>query len=179
MHRGHLAHHGNGRRHRVWRGTPVITNTPLSIGSGKTVRVDVDDLKVKIDDPAVFRAQDGAASTVINGNGLLFSFTSFGVLGKVVAGTSDQQGAGRACWLDTAGAVTCQAQPRPPIDPNPPLVPAFTQGKAIYLSGASDGDPLCAVFNDGSLWCKGTTPMGTFAAETQVAPPGSLPRTCN
>ena len=65
------------------------------------------------------------------------------------------------------------------VIPNPPLVPAFTQGKAIYLSGEIDRDPLCAVFNDGSLWCRGTTPTGTFAAETQIAPPGSLPRTCN
>ena len=84
---------------------------------------------------------------------------------------------GGACWLDTAGGVTCQDQPVSG-NPNPPPVPAFTQGKAIYLSGTITGDPLCAVFNDGSLWCKDTTPMGTFAAETQVAPPGSLPHVC-
>jgi hypothetical protein len=37
---------------------------------------------------------------------------------------------------------------------------------------------MCAAFNDGSLWCLGQTPMGDFAAETQVAPRGSLPMRC-
>jgi ribosomal protein L27 len=154
-------------------GTRVTTGTPVLVGSGSTVWVDRGS-GVKIDDPAVFRAQDGFTTSVVTTLGLDTGGVTYGTPGKVVAGNATDS---RACWLESDGAVACRAQPNN-VNPNPPLVPAFTQGKAIFVSRGFLGDPLCAVFNDGSLWCRGTTPMGSFAAETQVAPPGSLPRTC-
>ena len=160
-------------RFRKPDGTEVTTGTPEPVGTGKTFWVDVDEAQVRIDDPAVFRAQDGFTSNVVTASGLETDTATYGTPGKVVAGN----GVSSACWLESDGAVACQREPDN-LDPTPPLVPAFTQGKAIFLSGGFGIDPLCAVFNDGALWCRGTTPMGSFAAETQLAPPGSLPRTC-
>jgi hypothetical protein len=135
-----------------------------------------------VDDVTTFRVSNSRSSCRVTARGLECNGPGpggvpFGSAGQVVDGfrfgppgpIGDLK-----CWLDTAGRVYCSTGPR------------FTQGTVLALAADFDATALCAVMNDGSLWCLGPNDEGKLGAgavteltvETQVQPPGSVRMGC-
>jgi alpha-tubulin suppressor-like RCC1 family protein len=63
----------------------------------------------------------------------------------------------------------------------------FTTGTVLAIAGNYYTDSLCAVYNDGSIWCVGSNDQGklgtgtmtTLQVETMVQPPGSVDTSCH
>jgi hypothetical protein len=148
-------------------------------------------------DPGVFRAQSGRAECQVTPGGLKCSGIQpsgmlLGSPGEVVDGGIAKifQPAGgdidRACWLSAAGEVHCYSFSL--FDPSKPPVTEqrFTSGTVLALAGNYYTNTLCAVYNDGSVWCFGDNKQGKLGngntsplpTETPVLPPGSIDVSC-
>ncbi len=124
-------------------------------------------------DTTVLRAGESRTSCQVKANGLVCSGTAFGPTnGTVVMGSSTSSG---TCWLTTDGTVSCNTGPK------------FAAGKVLYLATDLYSDSICAIYNDGAVWCVGPNNMGklgtgnnlTLTTETMVAPAGSAHVACN
>lgn len=174
----------------IWCAGYNHTATPTMIAdAGGHHSVYIDDTgTMQLDSTTVFRASDGYVCQVeadgLHCNAPMTQLVS-GAAGDVVDGTAVSAPGGPAmgdypaCSLDSKGAVHCSVsgitaqlfQSAPPI---------------LAIAGTFYGDSLCAVGNDGSLWCKGTNAHGelgtgnmtALTAETQVQPPGSIDVSC-
>ncbi|CAN5923567.1 hypothetical protein BH11MYX3_BH11MYX3_42530 [soil metagenome] len=128
---------------------------------------------VRPSDTTVLRAGESRTSCQVKANGLVCSGTAFGPTnGSVVMGSTTNSG---TCWLTTDGTVSCSTGPK------------FATGKVLYLATDFYSDSMCAIYNDGSVWCVGPNNMGklgtgnnlTLTTETMVAPAGSAHVACN
>lgn len=127
-----------------------------------------------VDDTSVFRVSNGRSTCHVTAQGLECTGVAFamGTPGAVVDGfrfgPPSPMGDER-CWLEL-GNVYCTSGER------------FRNGNVLAIAADFDTTTLCAVFDDGSLWCRGSsdegkTGMGSNAAllvETMVQPPGSV-----
>ena len=142
---------------------------------------------LNVDDPTAWRAQQGRTECTIGAAGLECPFglvlTGELVDGGFVGGLMEEP----HCALDADATVTCTGA-------FPTTV--FEEGRVLAISyhayeeagPAMKGPPpgVCAVYDDGSLWCIGanaTGRMGTgdyehLFVETQVQPPGSVRVAC-
>jgi hypothetical protein len=133
--------------------------------------------EARTDDTTVFRVANGRSECQVRATGLECTggMRSFGTPGEVVDGfrfgpPGMMPGDDLHCWLDTRGKVSCTTGAR------------FTQGTVLALAADYDTTSLCAVFNDGSLWCVGSNEEGKLGTglldplivETRVQPPGSV-----
>jgi Regulator of chromosome condensation (RCC1) repeat len=142
--------------------------------------------EIKRDDPQVFRASNGRTECQVKADGLRCSAlpNPLGQPERVVDGTifggfgGPAGGGARACWLEDSGKVYCSTSSL--------KAPIFTGGLVLALAGLYYADTLCAVYNDGSVWCMGkndhgqlgTGDMNSLLSEKQVAPPGSVDVSC-
>jgi hypothetical protein len=148
-----------------------------------------------LDDPLVWRAQNGRASSWVDASGLYvyeppgFSGTYLGDPGLVVDGTAGMSAMSeRACWLTANGEVSCATLDPFIPDPTPtPIISQHFQAKPVLmLAGSFYSDSLCVVHADGSIACMGSNQQGQLgtgdqayvAVETEVQPPGSVDTTC-
>jgi len=174
---------------QVWCAGYGHTPTPATDGATGHYFMFVDSFgMLNVDGTTVFRAADGTVCDV-EADGLhcsapMASMLS-GTAGAVVDGAAIQPPGGPAmgdppvCWLESSGEVRCGVSG---ISQQ-----MFTAaGPILALAGSFYSDTLCAVANDGSLWCKGTNMHGELGTgsttavttETQILPPGTFDLTC-
>ncbi len=160
-------------------GSPNFGNPPVMVGPPNQSSLWVDTSgSARLSDTAVLRPGESRTACQVRANGLICNGDPFGPTnGTVVSGSA--MGAGgpgnTMCWLDSAGTVGCSNGPR------------FEPGKVLYLASTFYSDALCAIYNDGSIWCIGSNPDGklgtgntaSLATETMVAPPGSARVRCD
>ncbi len=159
-------------------GNPNYGNPPIAVGQPGQRRVWVDTSgAARLSDAAVLRAGESRTECTVRANGLVCGGTSFGPMnGTVVNGSRSSSAQGDfTCWLDSAGTVGCTTGPR------------FEAGKVLHLAASYYTDSLCAIYNDGSIWCVGSNSNGKLgtgdtaplATETMVAPPGTAHVRCD
>jgi hypothetical protein len=160
-------------------GNPNFGNPPVNVGAPAQTSVWVDGSgSAHLSDPNVLRPAESRTECQISA-GLVCSMGGpFGPTnGTLVMGTSlgaNPQNPG-ACWLTSDGTVTCSFGPR------------FAPNKVLFLAADFYSDSLCAIYNDGSVWCLGSNGKGklgtgntnTLTTETMVAPPGSARVACD
>jgi hypothetical protein len=160
------------------RGNPDYGNPPIPVGGAGSTSLWVDTFGIaRLNDTTVLRPAEGRTDCQVRANGLVCAGTSFGPTnGTVVSGAELFGGMMNVtCWLDSAGTVGCTNGPR------------FAPGKVLFLATNSYSDSLCAIYNDGSIWCIGSNSNGKFgtgntaalATETMVAPPGTARVRCD
>ena len=158
--------------------TPAYGNPPISVGaSGQTgLWVDLTGA-AKLSDPVVVRPSEGRADCQVTPTGLKCGTMSYGPQnGSVVSGTAiGAMGTiPVACWLLDNGSVNCSDGPR------------FAANKVLLLAASHTTDSMCAIYNDGAVWCLGSNTNGklgtgnatALAVATMVAPPGSARARC-
>jgi hypothetical protein len=131
-----------------------------------------------IDDPSVFRAANARTECTVQSAGLSCGRDLFGSPGAVVDGTSGSRGS--TCWLSSSGTVQCRLR-------RGDVRERFHSGRVLLLAANYYTDSLCAIYNDGSVWCVGDNwqgKLGTGTAdsllvETMVQPPGSALINCS
>ncbi len=174
---------------QVWCAGYNHTPAPTKVSDGGHRSMFLDSSgTLKIDDPAVFRASDGYLCQVkADGLHCLAPMVQMlsGTAGEVVDGTVIQAPGGLAmgnppaCALDTNGVVRCAVSGL--------SAQVFANaGPILALSGSFYGENLCAVANDGSLWCKGANMHGELGIgttspltiETRVLPAGTFDLAC-
>ena len=159
-------------------GTPTYGNPPIAVGAPGQTRVWVDSGgAAHLSDPMVLRPGESRTDCTVRTEGLVCGGTAFGPTNNtVVSGTrSSGNPADFTCWLDASGTVGCTDRPR------------FAPNKVLYLAASSYTDSLCAIYNDGSIWCVGTNTSGklgtgntaALATETMVHPPGTARVRCD
>jgi hypothetical protein len=160
--------------------------TPVAKGTHQNFYVDTFGT-LNTDSTTVLRVPNSRAECQVKTTGYQCGNLSYGQAGKVVDGTV--QGAsptnGTSCFLDTAGTVTCNPW-SPGPQPTPTNMPAFTAMPVLAIAGNFYSDDLCAVYNDGSIACKGSNKHGELGtgntqavnSETIVAPAGTIDVTC-
>lgn len=153
-----------------------------------------------IDDPGVWRAGESRTVCVVAGS-LNCGSNAFGS-GSVVSGGTisffpeedfpsspgwacppGMYGYGPACWLEASGSVACRRCNSAGIMEDRSY---FAPGKILALGLNYYGNNLCAVYQDGSLWCAGKNDQGMLGvghtnpvpSPTMVQPPGSVYTTC-
>jgi hypothetical protein len=156
-------------------------NPPISVGASGQTGLWVDTTgTAKLSDATVVRPSEGRADCQITTAGMRCGATSYGPLnGSVVSGTAINTLAmppvpALACWLLDNGSVACSDGPR------------FAAGKVLLLAASHTTDSMCAIYNDGSVWCQGSNANGKLGtgnaspltAATMVAPPGSARARC-
>lgn len=98
--------------------------------------------------------------------------------GNVVDAVLTQGVGGENCWLTDAGNVFCRDTQG--------IHQRFAGGTVLAIAGNFHGrGDLCAVYSDGSIWCKGENAFGQLGTgntlpiqETQVQPLGSARINC-
>lgn len=159
-------------------GTPNYGNPPVAVGAPGQTSVWVDTGgAARLSDTTVLRPGESRTECTVRANGLVCGGTAFGPTNGTVVngGRSSGNPADFTCWLDSAGTVGCTNGPR------------FAPGKVMHLASSFYTDSLCAIYNDGSIWCIGTNTNGklgtgntaTLATETMVAPPGTARVQCD
>jgi hypothetical protein len=159
-------------------GNPNYGNPPISIGQPGQTGLWVDTGgAARLSDPAVLRPSESRTECTVHADGLICGGTPHGPgNGTVVSGgRSSGSGGDFTCWLDSAASVGCTTGPR------------FEAGKVLYLASSYYSDSLCAIYNDGSIWCVGSNLNGKLgigntadlASETMVAPPGTARVRCD
>jgi hypothetical protein len=172
--------------------------TPTIQGGSSTSRFWVTTFGIPvIDDPGVFRAAEGRTECTVGTAGLVCDAgaTTLGDAGEVVMGGPVSElpdlvpGTPRgfcggalsvpACWLDTSGRVRCA---RCTAADQVEIRPYFSDGRVLSLGLNYYDSNLCAVYDDGSLWCLGanrsgmlgTGDMAPRTTPVRVQPPGSV-----
>jgi hypothetical protein len=161
-------------------GNPNFGNPPVNVGAAGQTSFWVDTSgTAHLSDTTVLRPGESRTDCQVKANGLAcITAGTFGPTnGTVVMGTSvdTNPSAKAACWLTEDATVTCSYGPR------------FAAGKVLYLAADYYSDSLCAIYNDGSVWCIGSNTDGklgtgnnaALTAETMVAPPGSAHVACD
>lgn len=153
----------------------MFGNTPVLQPRSMLQRLYVTEFGTSVvDDASVFRVSNGRSTCHVTAQGLECTGVAFpmGTPGAVVDGfrfgPPSPMGDER-CWLEL-GNVYCTSGER------------FRNGNVLAIAADFDTTTLCAVFDDGSLWCRGSseegkTGMGSNApllVETMVQPPGSV-----
>jgi hypothetical protein len=163
---------------QVFCGGLSYSNPPVDVGPPGQTSVWVEPSgTAQLSDSTVLRAAESYTSCQVRAHGLQCDGEMFGPTdGTVVMGA---RAGGRrlyeTCWLTERASVTCTYGPR------------FAAGKVLYLALDYNTDSLCAIYNDGSVWCIGSNPHGKLGTgsdaalevETMVAPPGSARVGCD
>lgn len=159
-----------------------LTPGLVDVGMGQTFWIDTFGTP-HADDPTVFRAGNGRSTVRIESGGLWWKDSLRGAPGGVVDGnevaSQPRFTEPSACWLESSGRIFCETAPRMG---SPVRAQRFAQGTALALAANPYTDSICAVFDDGSLWCMGSNMQGklgtgnadTLKVETMVQPPGSV-----
>ncbi len=164
--------------------SPVVqdgghAHSSFAIDSANTLRLDPTD---------VWRAQSGNAHCSVQATGLV---CDSGVVagtsaGHVVMGGVHVRGtAYRTCWLHDDGLAFCAEAPAL-ADPPTGAVAAFTVRPVLFLVLNFHIEGECAVYDDGSMACRGQNLEGMLGTgtttpvpnEVTVAPPGSFDIRC-
>jgi hypothetical protein len=161
-------------------GTAPLTNPPANIGPPGQTSVWVDTFGMaRLSDTAVLRPAEGRTECQVKANGLVCAgLGTVGPTNGTIVMGSQVGGGGMsndACYLTSDGTVTCTFGPR------------FEVGKVLFLAESFYTDSLCAIYNDGAVWCIGSNSNGklgtgnnaTLTVETMVAPPGSAHVACD
>ena len=130
----------------------------------------------KASDAAVVRPAESRTDCQITTAGMKCGAMTYGPTnGTIVSGTLTGSAAAPVpCWLTDNGNVTCSTGPR------------FAAGKVVLLAASYNTDSMCAIYNDGSVWCIGSNSNGklgtgtttALAVATLVAAPGSARVRC-
>lgn len=101
--------------------------------------------------------------------------------GKVVDAVRTSGGEpGESCWLTDEGNVYCRDSAG--------VQSRFASGKVLAIAGTMyGGRDICAVYSDGSIWCRGANSQGQLGTgntqplntETEVQPAGSARISCD
>ena len=162
-------------------GNPDFGHPAIAVGAPGQSSLWVDGGGVAhLSDTSVLRPAESRTECQLKSNGLVCGGSPFGPTnGSIVAGAQIQglggPGGTTVCWLDTAGTVTCTNGPR------------FEPNSVLFLAADFYTDSLCAIYNDGSVWCIGSNSNGklgtgntaALAIETMVAPAGSARVQCD
>jgi hypothetical protein len=160
-------------------GSPNFGNPPVMVGPPNQTSLWVDTSgSARLSDTSVLRPGESRTECQVRATGLICGAAPFGPTDGTVVSGSSSSGAGPAgstCWLDSAGSVGCTNGPR------------FAAGKVLFLAMSYYSESLCAIYNDGSIWCIGSNDDGklgtgntaTLATETMVAPPGAARVRCD
>jgi hypothetical protein len=161
-------------------GANPFGNPPVNVGAPGQTSLWVDTFGMAhLSDTAVLRPAESRTDCQVKANGLICAGSTFGPTnGTIVMGTQVQGGGpgqDTVCWLTDGGTVDCTVGPR------------FAAGKVVYLAADSYTDSLCAIYNDGAVWCIGSNTNGklgtgnnaALTTETMVAPPGSARVSCD
>lgn len=154
-----------------------------------------------VDDPGVFRVANGRSESQVTVAGAYYEFppmpltlASPGDVVDVVGNAlytppAIPQPSQLYCWLDAAGAAWCGTSDgmMSPMPPPPVVTQVFTARKVLVLAGSFYSTSLCAVYDDGSIACRGDNTMGQLgvatptylATETVVQPPGTIDLSCD
>jgi hypothetical protein len=160
------------------RGDPDFGNPPIAVGEPGQRSLWVDGFGIaQLSDISVLRPAESRTECQVRAHGLDCWGTSFGPTnGTVVSGGQMWTGISPVtCWLDSTGTVGCSIGPR------------FAPGKVLFLAANFYSDSMCAIYNDGSIWCIGSNDNGKLGTgneaplltETMVAPPGSARTRCD
>ena len=159
-------------------GSPTFGNPPVAVGAAGQSSLWVNASgAARLSDTAVLRPGESRTECQVRSTGLVCGASAFGPTnGSLVMGTrvSGVGPAGNTCWLDNAGTVNCTVGPR------------FAAGRVMFLAASFYSDSLCAIYNDGSIWCIGSNANGklgtgntvTLSTETMVAGPGTARVRC-
>jgi hypothetical protein len=141
-----------------------------------------------LDPTDVWRVQSGYPDCTVQATGLVCNGNPIpgATPGHVVTGGVRRRGMGyRYCWLHDDGQAFCGDSPSV-YDPPASTVAAFGARPVLFLALNQYVEGECAVYDDGSLACRGGNADGMFgagttaiiASETVVAPPGSFDLRC-
>jgi hypothetical protein len=130
----------------------------------------------KLSDATVVRPGESRTDCQITTAGMKCGAMTYGPTnGTIVSGAlTGGATAPVPCWLTDNGNVTCSTGPR------------FAAGKVLLLAASYNTDSMCAIYNDGSVWCVGSNSNGklgtgttlALAVPTLVAAPGSARVRC-
>lgn len=165
---------------QVYCGGGQYGNPPVSVGTAGQTGLWVNVAGVaQLSDAMVTRPGEGRTDCQVTLDGLRCGPQIYGPNnGAVVSGTSVAVPPGQpaaACWLTSEGSVACSGSG-----------PRFARGKVVLLAASSVTDSMCAIYNDGAVWCRGSNSSGKLGTgtttsldvDTMVAPPGSARVRC-
>lgn len=168
-------------------------STPVPVGVSFQQRFWVSAFgSVMIDDPNTFRSGEGTYGCTVTAQGFSCPFAGGppqGTPGAVVTGGQIQDYvpvpncpfmSQRQCWLESSGTASCLTCDVPTGQLLPK--PVFATGRVLFLASHYASDSMCAVYDDGSLWCFGRNNLGMLGTGDEmprttpvmVQPPGSV-----
>jgi alpha-tubulin suppressor-like RCC1 family protein len=134
---------------------------------------------VLTDDGGVWRVSQARAECQLRATGLACGGADYGPPGEIVDGGTVQGPMfdEAICWLTMAGDVQCSGAGQ---------IEYFEEGRVLAIGLNYYTDSLCAVYDDGSLWCIGSNDSGKLGTgdyadvivETEVQPAGSVRIEC-
>lgn len=155
--------------------------TPVVVGVGTKVWVDTDG-GVHLDESSIRRVSAPTSECTIDGNGV-FDCPMLTVPLQVPDITDGGHRENEMCYLQATGAVDCIHL----VILSKETIPRFQGGSVLALATHHGTSTVCAVYDDGSLWCMGWNNEGQLGfpgppynlqVETQVRPPGSVRTAC-
>jgi hypothetical protein len=158
-------------------GSPTFGNPPIAVGAAFQTSLWVTTSgSAMLSDTSVLRPGESRTECQVRTGGLRCGSTFYGPTNDtVVMGSTSSAATTFQCWLDSAGTVGCTTGPR------------FQAGRVLFLAQSYYSASLCAIYNDGSIWCIGPNNNGKFGngntatlnTETMVAPAGSARVRCD